>query len=303
MRKQIGNITLPVTSGATFSSFLRVKLSAGVIALAGSTDDEIGVLEQNVISTDIRASVIPIDDQASRQGIAAGAITQFAQVYAAANGQLASTGTLLRGTALTAAGGAGSIFEYLPARTTTSGTVARTQLTAETGVYSVPVSDLKTHATLVGLGSAAGTPSGDMGLTPGTFGTNTPLVKGESASGASKSDACRFLYKLPNEYVAGGAVSIKIHALVSALPQVGATIVPAAYRCDGAGSLGSNLVTTGAATLTAAMADYSFTVTPTSLNPGDVLDIQITGVANDTGGTTGSVINIGLVTMLLDVQG
>ena len=116
MRVQNGSISLPVTVGSTFGSNLRVKMSSGVIALAGISDDEIGVLEANVISTDNIAAVIPKNDPASRQGVAAAAITQFAPVYTAANGQLSatSTGAVYRGIALTAASGANSIFEYLP---------------------------------------------------------------------------------------------------------------------------------------------------------------------------------------------
>jgi hypothetical protein len=300
MRKQIGNITLPVNT--TFNPFLRVKLSGGYLALAGASDDEIGVLEQNVISTDVTTAVIPFEDPASRQGVAAGAITQFAEVYAAANGQLAATGSLLRGTALTAASGSGSIFEYLPAPASTSGTVARTQLTEETSApYGVKLDGLKTAGTFVALGTA-GTPSGAMGFTPGTFGSATPLVVGESASGASKTDYSRFEFVLPNEYVAGGALSIQLTAEVTALPHVGATLAAAAYLASD-GGVGSNLVTTSAQTLTASFANYNFTVTPTGLAGGDVLDIQLTGVCNDTGGTTGAVIEISAVTMLLSVQG
>ena len=302
MRKQIGNITLPVNT--TFNPFLRVMLSGGYLALAGSTDDEIGVLEQNVISTDVVTSVIPIDDQASRQGVASKIIAQYAQVYAAANGKLSDSGTLLRGTALTAAGGDGSIFEYLPARTTTSGTVARTQLTQENNApYPVPLTALKTHATLVGLGASAGTPAGDMGLTPGTCGTNTPLVLGEAASGASKSDAARFLFELPKEYVAGQAVTIRVRAKVTVAATVSATIVAAAYKADGAGGDSANLVTTAAAALTTSFANYDCVVTPTALNPGDTLDILLTAAVNDTGGTTGATAEISSVTMLLSVKG
>jgi hypothetical protein len=302
MRKQIGNITLPVNT--TFSPFLRVKLSGGYLALAASTEDEVGVLEQNVISTDVVTSVIPIDDPASRQGVASKSIAQYAQVYAAANGQLSDSGTLLRGTALIAASGANSIFEYLPARTTTSGTIARTQLTTETGSpYPVVLTGLKTHATLVGLGTAAGTPAGDCGLTPGTCGTNTPVVIGEAASGNSKSDAARFLFELPKQYVAGAAVTLKVRAKVTVAATVSATLQAAAYRADGAAGVSANLQAGAAQALTTAFADYTFTITPTALNPGDTLDVLLTLAVNDTGGTTGAVGEISAVTMLLNSQG
>jgi len=302
MRKQIGNITLPVNT--TFNPFLRVKLSGGYLALASSTDDEVGVLEQNVISTDVVTSVIPIDDPASRQGVASAQITQYAQVYAAANGQLAPSGTLLRGIAMAAASGSGSYFEYLPARTTTSGTVARTQLTTEVGSpYPVNLGGLKTHATLVALGAAAGTPAGDMGLTPGACGTNTPLALGEAASGNSKSDAARFLFEVPKQYTAAAAITIRVRAKVTVAATVSATIVPTAYRADGAGGVSANLVTTAAQALTTGFANYDFVVTPTAVVPGDTLDVLLTAACNDTGGTTGAVIQISAVTVLLNSQG
>ena len=110
-------------------------------------------------------------------------------------------------------------------------------------------------------------------------------------------------YPLPKEYVAGAALAVQIRAKVTVAATVSATIVAAAYRADGAGGDSANLVTTAAQNLTTAFANYAFAITGTTFNPGDVLDVLITGVCNDTGGSTGAVIEISAVAMLLSVEG
>lgn len=304
MRKQIGSITLPVTPGGSFAQFLRVKIASSVLALAGSTEDEVGVLEQNVITTDTLAAVIPLDDQASRQGVASEAITQYATVYAGASGKIAASGTLVRGIALTSASGDGSIIEYLPQRASTSGAVPRTQLTADTAVvYGIRLASLQATGTGAQLGATAGTPAAAMGLTTGTLGSAAPIVVCEAASGSVKTDKARFQFVLPAEYVSGAAISIRIKCRSSVLATVGSTIVATAYKTDGAAGVGSNLVTTSLITLSATYANRDFAVTPTGLVAGDVLDIEIVGICTDTGGTTGAVIQIGAVAMLLNIKG
>ncbi len=170
-------------------------------------------------------------------------------------------------------------------------------------VYAVPLTSLLTHATMVTLGSAAGTPSGDCGLTPGTFGSASPVVIGESASGNSKSDACRFLFKLPAEYVAGGDITLRVHSMITGNVNVAQTVDASAYLTDGAAGIGSDLVTTSAITLTTSFADHDFTITPTSLVAGNILDIQLTIAANDTGASNNKLCKIGAVSLLLDIKG
>lgn len=304
MRKQIGSITLPVTAGVAIAQFLRVKISASVLALAGTTDDEVGVLEQNVLTTDTCAAVIPIDDQASRQGIASEAITQFATVYAGASGKLAASGTLIRGVALTSASGNGSIIEYLPQRASTTGDVPRTQLTTDSAaVFGVRLASLEATGTGAQLGASAGTPSGAMGLTIGTLGSAAPIVVGEAASGNTKTDKARFQFSLPAEYVAASAITLRVKCRSSVAATVSATIDASAYKSDGAAGVGADLVTTSIITLSTTYTNRDFTITPTGLAAGDVLDIELVGVCTDTGGTTGAIIQIGAVAMLLNIKG
>lgn len=91
----------------------RVKMSAGFLVAASSSEDEIGTIEQRVLATDTVATVLPINAYGVRHMIAAGAITQYATVYAAASGKIDATGTLVRGMAMEAASGAGSVIKVI----------------------------------------------------------------------------------------------------------------------------------------------------------------------------------------------
>ncbi len=173
----------------------------------------------------------------------------------------------------------------------------------DASVYNVPLDQMKTHATLALLGASAGTPSGDCGMTPGTYGSASPVIIGESASGNSKSDAFRFLFALPVEYVAGETVTLRVHSMITGNVNVAQTVDASAYKVDGAAGIGSDLVSTSAIALTTSFADHDFTITPTTLGPGDILDIQITLAANDTGASNNKLCKVGAVQMLLDVKG
>ena len=291
---------------ATLAQYRRVRISSGTWAYCGASDtDGIGVLTRDAFDTTTPITAEPfINGQFCAQiMVASGAITQYSAAYADSNGEVAGSGTVLAGLALTAAVNAGDYVVVAPSASSILGSIARSALTADTQPYAIALTALKTHATMVGLGSSAGTPSGDFGLTPGTSGTNTPLVIGEAASGNAKSDACRFLFELPPEYVAAGNVTLRIHARVTGLLQVAETIAATAYLMDGASGAGSTLIATAAQTLTATMADYDFVITGTTLVPGSVLDILITGAIDDTGGTANKLVQIGLVSMRMSIKG
>lgn len=91
----------------------RVKMSAGFLVAASGSEDELGTIEQRVLATDSTATVLPINAYGVRHMIATAAITQYATVYAAAAGKIDVSGTLLRGMAMEAASGAGSVIKVL----------------------------------------------------------------------------------------------------------------------------------------------------------------------------------------------
>ena len=182
---------------------------------------------------------------------------------------------------------------------------ARTNITQETGVYDLYLQDWRTAGTLALLGTSAGTPANAMGITPGTFGSAAPILVGEAASGNVKTDYARYQFQLPPEYVAGQALTLRVHAKLTTAAYVptSTTLDAEVYKVDGEAGIGSDICATAAQQLTASYADYDFTITPATLSPGDKLDIRITGLVTDTGGTTGATLNVGRTTLRAGIKG
>ncbi len=170
-------------------------------------------------------------------------------------------------------------------------------------VYNVKLATLEATGTGAQLGASAGTPSGAMGLTIGAHGTNSPLVVGESASGNSKTNYSRFQFALPAEYVSGETITLRVRAKATGTLNVTKSLDAQCYVSDGGGGIGSDICATTVQALTTSFANYDFTITPTSRVAGDMLDIQLVTVADDTGATNNKLIQIGAVELLLDIKG
>jgi hypothetical protein len=113
-----GNHKAFLSGTLTAAQYIRVKLSAGVLVVAGLTDKEIGVITRPVFGTSVPVDVLLRNANGTINCVAAAAITAGAEVYTAASGQVSSTnatGSYHVGTALDAASGSGSVVEVLPA--------------------------------------------------------------------------------------------------------------------------------------------------------------------------------------------
>lgn len=169
--------------------------------------------------------------------------------------------------------------------------------------YPVTLESLRVTGTGAVLGTAAGTPSGAFGMTVGTFGTNSPKVVGEAAAGNSKTNRCRFLFPLPPEYVAGESVAVRVRCKEAVgVATVATSIDCECYEADKDAGVSADLCATAAQDVTNVAGNKDFTITTSNLGPGDVLDVQLTGVTNDTGGNVGTVLTITNVALLLDVK-
>lgn len=101
-------------AGAAIAQFLRVKLSAGVLAACDATDAGIGSLEEAALAANDFVTVRLWNAQGTRKMVAAGAITQYANVYGAASGKVDDVANEnFVGIAMTAASGSGSVIEVL----------------------------------------------------------------------------------------------------------------------------------------------------------------------------------------------
>ena len=291
-------------AAAASDAFLRVYMSGGKATLAGAAQADCGTLADNVLTANDLCTIIPAQTDDVVYMVAGGTFAKYATLYAAAAGTVDDSGSIVIGMALEAATAIGDIVAVVRYNTAITGSVTRANITQdELQPYNVPLTAMKTHATLVALGAAAGTPAGDLGLTPGTFGSATPILIGEAASGNSKSDACCFQFALPVEYQAGESIKVRVKARVTTLATVSETIDCEVYVGDGAAGVSADICATNAQTVTATFVNYDFTITPTNRAAGDLLDIRLTAAVNDTGGTTGAIAQIGAVQILLDVQG
>lgn len=118
---------------AALQKYRWVKVVAGVLAYCGSTDPGVGTIQETTFAKAAAENVtvrLP-NESGTTPMVASEAITAFNPVYAAANGKIAASGTLLRGFAMESATADGDIIEVLPVpnsdiSTSISGTTAPT---------------------------------------------------------------------------------------------------------------------------------------------------------------------------------
>jgi len=147
----------------------------------------------------------------------------------------------------------------------------------------------------------------DLGIVGGTFASATPSLQTEDlkAAGATTNRARR-TFTLPPEYEAAQTVTLRVHAgMLTTIAGTSAVVDVEVYKSDREGGVdGADLCATAAQdinNLTAANKD--FTITPTSLSPGDILDIRISTTLTDAATETAVAAIIGAVEMLLDIKG
>jgi hypothetical protein len=126
------------------------------------------------------------------------------------------------------------------------------------------------------------------GATPHTptIDTNAIVLRGTAADSNTATDISYFEMNLPPEYVAGEDVIVTAYAELVGTGTVGATktIDFSVYRQSTAGAVGADICATAAQALADANAAKAFTVTGTTLSPGDKLILKMTTAVQETVG-------------------
>ncbi len=188
-------------------------------------------------------------------------------------------------------------------------TTPRSRLTQDSlAVYAIPMHQMKTwndRAANLPAASAAD----DMGLITGTFGTDVSVLQSEDFQGAALTGRyCAFQFTLPSEYDNGQTVTLRLRcAMITTIADDAATIDVECFESDRDGAAAGG-PTDICATVAQSMnsltpADIDFTITPTALVAGDLLDIRLAFTGNDTVAAGASVAQIAQVEMLLDIRG
>jgi len=187
---------------------------------------------------------------------------------------------------------------YIP-----TGVIDRSDLSSDLlSVYGIPLHGLKNND---GTTLAAAAAAGLFGIISAGMGTGTAVLAGEAASGNSKTSTAMFLFTLPVEYVAAGAVTLSLDVKESVgAATVATTFSCEAYKSDGRGAVGANIAGAPSATdVTINWATITSVITSAGLSAGDILTVFIRLVCNDAGGAVGTIAQVGRVRLLLTVKG
>ena len=146
----------------------------------------------------------------------------------------------------------------------------------------------------------------DLGIYAGAFATGCPYVGTGDVKTLTTTRYARTTFQLPPEYVAGARVQIRAHGgMVTTTAGTSATVDFEAFKL-GLDTLisGSDLCATAAQSINSlTFAAKDFSVTPTTLSPGDWLDIRATIATVDAASGTAVIAALAAVQVLLDIQG
>lgn len=137
-----------------------------------------------------------------------------------------------------------------------------------------------------------------LGLVAGTYGTAAAKLSGSAANNNSKTETARGTLVLPSNYVAAGDVTVRIRCRVDGTAAVAQTVDLSARLVGADGAIGADIVETDAQTIPNVWDDVDFVITGTSLTPGAMLELLITTVVNDTGGTLNKAAEVASISLV-----
>ncbi len=181
--------------------------------------------------------------------------------------------------------------------------IARSKLAQE--AYATYLQPLSLCRQADGTALPATAASGSFGIDAAGWGTGTLKLKGEEANSNQKTDTLFFEFPLPPEYVAAQAVKVVISAKYNTggSPTLTTkTIDVECYEGSGLGGVGADICATAAITLTDSWASCEFTITPTALVAGDMLQVLIQSDLVETGGVA-AWAEIGKIRVACNIKG
>ena len=131
----------------------------------------------------------------------------------------------------------------------------------------------------------------DLALITGTFLTSAATIQTLDFVNTTTTAYGRFQYPVPANYVAGQAITLTLNVSCAAgTPNLEGTVDAFVTR---AASPATDICATAVQNYGSAAADYSFTITPTNVVAGELLDIRVklTGGEDTAAGSWIAVIN------------
>ena len=284
-----GNLVFYDSSGAIICTFDGTNR-----ALTFPSGSTLNLPDGNVEAADIalaEGSVVVGNNAGAGVALDASTTTQF----------LVGNGTTLASVAMSN----DATMDNTGAVTISSGAVDRAMMATEVAHagYGVYVRDI---LQTTGIPIVPAEVAGNFNL---SLSANVLLIQGEVCDNETELSEGSFQFRLPAEYVDGGTITVTLPAALIATAagnDNGSTLDLECFKSDGAGAVGADICATAAETFVAmdTWYDKAFTITPTGVVSGDLLNFVITAnVVDDEagGGTLRMTMEVPQVT--LDVKG
>lgn len=297
------------TATENLLAFRRVKLTSGsgtAVEYADQSDSSnyIGITFENVDAGETIAVILK-GMQETVKATASEAFVVGATLYAANDGKVSDTssGNAI-GTALEAASGNNSVVEVFLDNGSAAHTFPRSSIVQEDAVvYPIPIGSQFVVWDAPSTFQPATPANDDLGVIDNTFATGAPsLETGDLKAAGATSRKTRFQFPVPSEYTPGETITLRVNAgMKTTISDTTATLDAECVR-QAAPSV--DIVGTAAQSINSLTnADKDFTITPTNVVVGDVLDVVLTVAVND--GATGTAVigKIYSVDLLLDIKG
>lgn len=136
----------------------------------------------------------------------------------------------------------------------------------------------------------------DLAIIEGSLGTSMPVLQGAAASGASVTSYGAIMFPLPIPVALWSTCTLRINAEETVGAATVSTTVDAQMYRGAAPTV--DICATAAIDVTGTAGNKDFTITPTNIVDGDYFFLRIATIANDTGGTVGTVAQINSVSLV-----
>lgn len=172
--------------------------------------------------------------------------------------------------------------------------------------FPIPLHEFRVHDALAT--ALSGTPAADdLGITTGTLGSAAiRLSAGDlKAAGATTRYARHPQVIIPECYDAAETFTIIVSGgMETTVADTSCTVDLQVYKLDKDGAVGADICATAATSINSlTFADKTFTITSTSLEPGDVLDVRVAIACTDAATGTAVTPAIASIDIACDIKG
>ena len=169
--------------------------------------------------------------------------------------------------------------------------------------YHVPIDAFRVWDALT-TNPVSAAASDDLGLVTGTWGSAVNKITAGDCKAATTTRRIYFSVPVPPNYDDGQTIQLKVRAKMETTLSDGTCTIDAEAYVANDGTLTSDLVATAAQSMNSlTAANYNFTLSSGSIDPGDLLEVRLTIACVDSATATAVTPAIYEVALLCDTRG